>query len=280
MKEYNEVTRDGAAMEEGSGAQIEFMQDANEYEATQLASEEERPWYLPDKKPYSPIFGKLGAKELPPRTTERIGPRGMGVIKEELQPLQRRFDLPETYEKVSTSETPVPKESFQYLKDYMRQKGLLKPRDELPQGLIDFLQKQEKLKQDIKLPGMRGTQFNTGGRVGFKMGRRAFLGWLASLIGGAAGIKTGLIGFGKGVGKGKTVIKAGDHIIQGTQGMPDWFIPLVNRIVKEGDDVTKKLGTVEREIVHTKKIEKGAPGQFADEVTVYQDMNTGNVRVE
>ena len=36
--------------------------------------------------------------------------------------------------------------------------------------------------------------------------------------------------------------------------MPEWFIPLVNRIVKEGDEVTKKLQTVEREIV--KKGEK------------------------
>ena len=56
--------------------------------------------------------------------------------------------------------------------------------------------------------------------------------------------------------------------------MPAWFIPLVNRIVKEGEDVTKKLGTVEREIVHTKKIKGG------EEVTVYQNMDTGNVRVE
>ena len=56
--------------------------------------------------------------------------------------------------------------------------------------------------------------------------------------------------------------------------MPDWFIPLVNRVVKEGDDVTKKLGTVEREIVHTKKIGKG------EEATVYQNLDTGNVRVD
>ena len=56
--------------------------------------------------------------------------------------------------------------------------------------------------------------------------------------------------------------------------MPDWFVPLVNRVVKEGDDVTKKLGTVEREIVHSKKISKG------EEVTVYQNMDTGNVRIE
>ena len=262
MKEYNEVTREGAAMEEGSGAQIEFMQDADEYEATQLAKTE-----------YSPIFGELGTEALPPKTTERIGPRRMGVVKEELPIGQRRFDLPETYEKVSTSKTPIPEEGIRNMRDYLRYIGLLKPRDELPQGMVDFFQTQEKLKQDIKLPGMRGTQFNTGGRVGFKMGRRAFLGWLASLIGGAAGIKSGLIGFGKGIGKGETVIKAGDHIIQGTKGMPDWFIPLINRIVKEGDDVTKKLATKEREIVHSKKIE-------GHDVDVYQDLDTGNIRVE
>jgi hypothetical protein len=123
---------------------------------------------------------------------------------------------------------------------------------------------------------------DTGGRVGFKLGgidkgRRAFMKWLASITGAGIAAGTGLIKWGKVAGKGKTIVKAGDHIIQGTSGMPDWFIPLVNRVVKEGDDVTAKLGTVEREIVHTKKL---GEGKFADEVTVYQDMNTGNVRVE
>ena len=117
-----------------------------------------------------------------------------------------------------------------------------------------------------------------GGRVAFgaggiDKGRRAFMKWLAGLTGAGVVAGTGLLKWGKVAGKGKTVIRAGDHIIQGTPGMPDWYIPLVNRIVREGDDVTKKLGTIEREIVHTKKISKG------DEVTVYQDMNTGNVRV-
>ena len=123
--------------------------------------------------------------------------------------------------------------------------------------------------------------FDVGGRVPFKLGgidkgRRAFMKLLAALGIGAAGATSGISFLGK-VKKGKTVIKAGDHIIQGTSGMPDWFIPLINRITKEGDDVTKKLSTIERETVHTKKLGKG---KFADEVTVYQDMNTGNVRVE
>ena len=43
---------------------------------------------------------------------------------------------------------------------------------------------------------------------------------------------------------------------QGTPGMPDWYIPLVNRIVKEGKDVSSKLSTKSRETVHTKKIER------------------------
>ena len=125
--------------------------------------------------------------------------------------------------------------------------------------------------------------YNQGGRVpfgkgkvvkGIDEGRRAFMKWLAGITGAGVAVGTGLLKFGKTIGKGKTVVKAGDHIIQGTKGMPEWYIPLVNRIVNEGTDVTKKLGTVEREIVHTKKIGKG------EEATVYQNLDTGNVRVE
>ena len=139
---------------------------------------------------------------------------------------------------------------------------------------------EERLKKAKEFDYLQDTGFNTGGRVPFgkgklvDIGRRKFMQWLLGAAGATVAAGTGLIKWGKVAGKGKTVIRAGDHIIQGTPGMPDWFIPLVNRITKEGDNVTAKLATVEREIVHTKKI-----NQF-DEVTVYQDMNTGNVRVE
>ena len=121
--------------------------------------------------------------------------------------------------------------------------------------------------------------YEAGGRVAFGgggivKGRRAFMKWLAGITGAGVAGATGLLKWGKIGGKGTTAIKAGDKIIQGTQGMPDWFIPLVNRITKEGDNVTGKLSTVEREIVHTKKIAEG------EEVTVYQDLDTGNVRVD
>jgi YHS domain-containing protein len=122
-------------------------------------------------------------------------------------------------------------------------------------------------------------QLAKGGRVGFKLGgidkgRRAFMKWLAGITGAGVAAGTGILKFGKTIGTGKTAIKAGDTIVQGTQGMPDWFIPLINRITNEGTDVTKKLGTIEREIVHSKKIAQG------EDVTVYQNLDTGDVRVE
>jgi hypothetical protein len=38
-------------------------------------------------------------------------------------------------------------------------------------------------------------------------------------------------------------------------GKPEWFDALVNKVILEGDDVTKKLATKDRETVHTKKID-------------------------
>ena len=118
--------------------------------------------------------------------------------------------------------------------------------------------------------------FAEGGpaRQNFKMGKRAFLQWMASGAAGIAGLKTGLFGLGKKeiakeIAKDLTSVPIGNP-----QGMPVWFKPLVNRIIKEGDDVTKKFGTVDRELVHTKRLDK------FEEVTVYQDLSTGNVRLE
>ena len=57
--------------------------------------------------------------------------------------------------------------------------------------------------------------------------------------------------------------------------MPSWFKPLVNRVIKEGDDVTKKLATQERQIVHHTNL----PDTSTD-VIVTQDLTTGNVSVD
>jgi len=63
--------------------------------------------------------------------------------------------------------------------------------------------------------------------------------------------------------------------INNIDGMPLWFKPLVNKVIKEGDDVTKKFATQERQIVHTTKL----PNSQTD-VIVTQDLGTGNVAVD
>ena len=115
---------------------------------------------------------------------------------------------------------------------------------------------------------------DTNSRVPYAAGgRRGFLKLLAGL--GAAGVafKTGLMSLTKG--GVKPIVKELTSVpIGNPQGMPVWFKPLVNKIIKEGDDVTKKFGTVDRELVHTKRLDE------FEEATVYQDLSTGNVRLE
>ena len=110
-----------------------------------------------------------------------------------------------------------------------------------------------------------------GGRIGFKMGRRAFLKALGAGIGGAAALKTGMIGLG---GK-KAVTGAGEKIITApVKGKPEWFDALVNKVIREGDDVTKQFSSKEREIVHKLDIDN------LDDVKVTQDLDEGLIRVE
>ena len=110
-----------------------------------------------------------------------------------------------------------------------------------------------------------------GGRIGFKMGRRAFLKALGAGIGGAAALKTGIIG----LGTKKAVTEAGEKIITApVKGKPEWFDALVNKVIREGDDVTKQFSTKEREIVHKLDIDN------LDDVRVTQDLDEGIVKVE
>jgi hypothetical protein len=120
--------------------------------------------------------------------------------------------------------------------------------------------------------------YSDGGRIGFKGGTK-FDPTKRSFLKIAAGLAA-LPFVGKFFKWAKPAAKVLTKVpIEQTGGMPVWFPKLVNKVVNEGTDVTKKLGTVEREIVHTKKI--GAKGTYAgDEVTVYRNLDSGNVRVE
>jgi hypothetical protein len=108
-------------------------------------------------------------------------------------------------------------------------------------------------------------------RIGLKdgMNRRTFL----KLLGGAMSIPI--------VGKilkpfkiGKTVTKVPIIKTDNVPGKPEWFDQLVNKVILEGDDVTKRFATKERQIVHAKQIDED------NYVTVTQDLDEGAVVVE
>jgi len=92
--------------------------------------------------------------------------------------------------------------------------------------------------------------FAEGGRTGFQgggMGRRAFLKLMATLGGGIAGIKSGLIGMsGKETGKqaAKEIVKSA-----GSGTPPPYFFKLVEKIKVLGDDITEKAATTDRQKV-------------------------------
>ena len=112
-------------------------------------------------------------------------------------------------------------------------------------------------------------------RQNFGMGKRAFLKWMASGAAGIAGAKSGLFGLLKGGGKKQVIKELTTVPINNIEGMPVWFKPLVNKVIKEGDDITKKFAEADRQIVHTTKL----PNSQTD-VIVTQDLSTGNVSVD
>jgi len=57
-------------------------------------------------------------------------------------------------------------------------------------------------------------------------------------------------------------------------GKPEWFDALVNKVIREGDEVTKRFATGERQSIHQKTLDDGSV------VRVTEDIDDGAVRVE
>ena len=114
--------------------------------------------------------------------------------------------------------------------------------------------------------------FATGGRAGFDEGgmtRRTFL----KILGGLASIP--IVGkILKPVKIGKTVSKVPVIKTAPVEGKPEWFDSLVNKVIVEGDDVTKRFATGERQTIHQKTLDDGSV------VRVTEDTDQGAVRVE
>jgi len=124
----------------------------------------------------------------------------------------------------------------------------------------------------IRESGRFGDQFRAeGGRIGFKDGmtRRTFL----KLLGGMTAVP--ILGkFFKLAKIGKTVTKVPMIKTDDVAGKPEWFDALVNKVITEGDDVTKKFATGERQSIHQKTLDDGSV------VRVTEDVDDGAVRVE
>jgi len=136
------------------------------------------------------------------------------------------------------------------------------------EGILEL----ENILKNMQTGGKKKRDLNAdGGRIGFKDGmtRRTFLKFLA----GAASIP--IVGkilaplkLAKGVKK-VPIIKT-DNV----PGKPEWFDQLVNKVIIEGDDVTKRFATSERQSIHQKTLDDGSV------VRVTEDVDDGAVRVE
>ena len=154
---------------------------------------------------------------------------------------------------------------------YLRER---KQRDEedFKEDFLDDFDRWKKYQKERTVPVAEG------GRIGFGLGgidkgRRAFMKWLAGILGTGVAAGTGLIKLSK---VAKVVPKVTETIVQSNAaGMPAWFPSLVKRVIKEGDDISKGAATAERQTVHSTKLpESGTP------VQVTRDLITDDIIVD
>ena len=83
--------------------------------------------------------------------------------------------------------------------------------------------------------------------------------------------------------KGKSLLKPAAKTVAKTlpkvQGMPEWFTPLVNKIMKEGVDISPKAKNVE-DIEIVKKLEIPTEGGKSETITLTQNKFTGEISIE
>ena len=141
-------------------------------------------------------------------------------------------------------------------------KKILKEEVDYEQSMFDQYRKGKLDPEDMAQGGRAG--FDKGG-----MSRRTFM----KILGGLASIP--IIGkILKPVKIGKTVSKVPVIKTAPVEGKPEWFDSLVNKVIAEGDDVTKRFATGERQTIHQKTLDDGSV------VRVTEDADQGAVRVE
>jgi len=148
----------------------------------------------------------------------------------------------------------------------------IRPLNAPPEITEEGILQLENVLKNLETGGKKKRDLNAdGGRIGFKDGmtRRTFL----KIFGGLVSLPI----IGKIVkplklttGVKKVPIIKTDNV----PGKPEWFDQLVNKVIVEGDDVTKKFATGERQSIHQKTLDDGTV------VRVTEDIDDGAVRVE
>jgi len=85
--------------------------------------------------------------------------------------------------------------------------------------------------------------------------------------------------FMKGKGALKPAAKTVAKTLPKVSGMPEWFTPLVNKIMKEGKDISPKVKNVE-DIEIVKKLEIPTEGGKSETITLTQNKFTGEISIE
>jgi hypothetical protein len=237
--------------------------------------------------PNKPIIGGTQTgKELSPELSERLRGTNTERIKQKIADKKIDDDLPPPGSRGGPDDIAAPVMNVEDAPpgfiDFVRKTDpegadkLQKVEDEIKAAIeagnkraAENLRKKKKKKDDDPEKKAEGGIMRLGLKEGSGMTRRTFLKFLA----GAASIP--IIGkIFKPLKVGKTVTKVPIIKTADVPGKPEWFDQLVNKVILEGDDFTKKLATGERQVVHVKKLDEDTT------VSVTQDMDNGVVRVE
>ena len=99
---------------------------------------------------------------------------------------------------------------------------------------------------------------------------------LLKIMGGIAALPA----LGKAIkGTGIKSIKAAGKVLPKVQGMPEWFSPLVNKIMKEGKDISPKVSRVE-DMETIKRLEIPSETGKPEVITLTQNKATGKISIE
>ena len=99
---------------------------------------------------------------------------------------------------------------------------------------------------------------------------------LLKLLGGVAALPA----LGKAIkGTGIKSIKAAGKVLPKVSGMPEWFTPLVNKIMKEGVDISPAAKRVE-DMTVVKKLEVPSATGDPEVITLTQNKITGEITIE